>query len=411
MGEPIITKDGRFVQMFNKLVDIETGLSTDINSPNPIFVSEMYKSQFTLSYEHSLMESTDLFSKMRKLIYPLLGNEPNYIMEYEMKYGQSLLVENEHSTDTLQLIEEAWDFVKLKLVEQYPLLAEGIWDDVKGIAGKAWDKVKEAGAWVLNKGLPWFMEKLENFMLSPVGIGLDVALTAIGVGKLATGILWGILGIWKIYQLMTGKIKGAWAYIDIAVCFVGLIFSGAAKGLKTAFTSVGGNIAKMSPKFLGPLIEMLAGGAGKILSLLAKPFEWLASVFGTKAESLVSTAKRSLGKVFTDMKSTFNPTLQKASVNNPSLKSIVSKGIKQDITNPLKQVTKSMARQGAIKGAKVGTGFYALNKGIEYGADKYKNYSANKSNQEIGKVASAIPDDVIKQGIEGDMGNLLSQMN
>lgn len=411
MGEPNITRDGRFVQMFNKIVDVQTGVSTNIESPDPIFISEMYKTQFTLSYEHSLLESTDLFSKMRKLVYPLLGNEANYIMEYEMKYGQSLLVESEYSIDTKQLIEDAWDFVKLKLIEQYPLLSEGLWDDVKGMAGKAWDKVKEAGAWVINKGLPWFMEKLESFMLSPVGIGLDVALTAIGVGKIATGVLWGILGIWKIYQLMTGKIKGAWAYVDIAVCFVGLIFSGAAKGLKTAFSSVGGNIAKMSPKFLGPLIEMLAGGAGKILSLLAKPFEWLASVFGPKAESLVSTAKRSLGKVFTDMKSTFSPALQKASANNPSLKSIISKGIKQDITNPLKKVTKSMARQGAIKGAKVGAGFYALNKGIEYGGEKYKDYVSSKSNQEIGKVASSIPDDVIKQGIEGDMNNLLSQMD
>lgn len=422
MVEPEITKDGRFVQMFNKIVDLETGLYTDMESPNPIFICEMFRTQFSLSYKHSLIESTDLFSKMRKLIYPLLENNPNTIMEYEMKYGQSLLVESSFSIGTLQIIDEAWDFVKEKLFEQYPLLVEGLWDDIKSgaskawdktkeVAGKAWDKVKEAGTWVLTKGLPWFMEKLEHFMLSPVGIGLDIALTAIGVGKLATGIIWGILAIWKIYQLMSGKISGVWAYVDIAVCFVGLIFSGAAKALRTAFKSVGGNIAKMSPKFLTPLIEMFAGGASKILGLLAKPFEWLASIFGTKAVEMVSTAKRSVGKVFTDMKATFSPGLQKAAATNPSLKSVISKGIKQDITNPLRKVTSTMARKGAIKGAAVGGAFYGLNKGIEYGGEKYKNYASNKSSQEMGKLASSVSDDVIKQGVEDDMGSLLSQMS
>ena len=421
MVEPIITKDGRFVQMFNKIVDLETGLYTDIESPNPIFICEMFRTQFSLSYKHSLIESTDLFSKMRKLIYPLLENNANTIMEYEMKYGQSLLVESSFSVDTIQIIDEAWEFVKQKLFEQYPLLVEGLWDDIKSgaskawnktkeVAGAAWDKVKEAGTWVLTKGLPWFMEKLEKFMLSPVGIGLDVALTAIGVGKLATGIIWGILAIWKIYQLMSGKISGVWAYVDIAVCFVGLIFSGAAKSLRTAFTSVGGDIAKMSPKFLAPLMEMLAGGASKILGLLAKPFEWLASIFGAKATELVSTAKRSLGKVFTDMKATFSPGLQKAAASNPSLKSVISKGIKQDITNPLKNVTSTMARKGAVKGLKTGGAFYGLNKGIEYGTGKYQNYAANKANKEIGTVASAVPDEVIKKGVEDDMSALSSKM-
>ncbi len=421
MGEPIITKDGRYLQMFDRLVDLETGLSTDINTPNPIFVCEMFKNQFTLSYKHSLMESSDLFSKMRKLIYPLLDNQPTAIMEYELKYGYSLLLESSFSISRIQTIEEAWDFVKEKLFQKYPLLMEGLWDDIKSgasklwdktkqVAGAAWDKVKQAGSWVLSKGLPWFMEKLEHFMLSPVGIGLDVALTAIGVGKLATGIIWGILAIWKIYQLVTGKAKGVWAYIDIAVCFVGVIFSGAAKGLQVAFKAAGGNIAKMAPKVLGPLVQMLAGGATKILGLLAKPFEWLAGFFGTKAQSMVSTAKSSIGKVFTDMKATFSPGIQAATKANPSLANVVSKGIKQDITNPLRNVTSSMAQKGATKGLKVGGAFYGLNKAMEYGGEKYKNYAANKSKSEMSKLASAVPDDAIKQGVEADMGGLLSQM-
>ena len=110
------------------------------------------------------------------------------------------------------------------------------------------------------------------------------------------------------------------------------------------------------------------------------------------------------------MKATFSPGLQKAAATNPSLKSAISKGIKQDITNPLKNVTSSMARKGAIKGLKTGGAFYGLNKGIEYGTGKYQNYAANKANKEIGTVASAVPDEVIKKGVEDDMSALSSKM-
>jgi hypothetical protein len=111
------------------------------------------------------------------------------------------------------------------------------------------------------------------------------------------------------------------------------------------------------------------------------------------------------------MKATFSPGLQKAASSNPSLKSVISKGIKQDITNPLKKVTSTTARKAALKGGAVGGAFYGLNKGIEYGAGKYQTYAANKSSQEMGKLATSVSDDVIKQGVEDDMGSLLSQMS
>lgn len=433
MEELLISKDGRYVQMLGKMLDTHTNLHFDMDTPNPIFVCEMFKNEFLFSHKHKLYEGVDLFVKMKKLIYPLLESNQKNIMEYEVRYGNMILTESFNSIMTPQLINETWDFVKGKLFEEFPMLSEQLWDSIKSgasslwdktkevagkawdktkeVAGKAWDGIKSAASWVLDKGLPWFMEKVEKFMLSPVGIGLDIALTAIGVGKLATGIIWGILGVWKIYQLISGKISGVWAYIDIAVCFVGLIFSGAAKGLRVAAEAVGGNIAKLSPKFLGPLMEMLAGGAGKIVNLMAKPMEWLASIFGSKAQSMVSTAKSSITKVFTDMKATFSPALQKAAVANPSLKSVITKGISKDIVNPLKNVTGAMARKGATKGLAWGGGFYGLQKGMEHMADKRKDYAAKKQSEDLGKLASAIPDETIKQGIEDDLSALDAQMS
>ncbi len=110
------------------------------------------------------------------------------------------------------------------------------------------------------------------------------------------------------------------------------------------------------------------------------------------------------------MKATFSPGIQAATKANPSLANVVSKGIKQDITNPLRNVTSSMAQKGAIKGLKVGGAFYGLNKAMEYGGERYKDYATNKSKSEMSKLASAVPDEAIKQGVEADMGGLLSQM-
>jgi hypothetical protein len=424
-----ITRDGRYIQMFNKIVDLNTNLAIDIENPNPIMICEMYKNQFMFSQRHNLLEGVDLFVKMKKLIYPLLENNSHNIMEYEVRYGNSILLESTNPRLTQQYISESWDFVKLKIAEAHPIILEGLWDDIKTgagnvwnktkevagnvwdktkqVAGQAWEGIKSAASWVIDKGLPWFMEKLEKFMLSPIGIGLDVALTAIGVGKLATGIIWGVLTIWKIYQLATGKIpaNSVWSYIDIAICLVGVIFSGAAKGLKAAFEAAGGSIVKVGGKWLKPIAEMLGKGANTIINLLAKPIEWLAKLFGPTAEAMISTAKSKLTGVFTKMKSVFSPAIEKVGLGQ-SIKS----GVTKDIVNPLRNATGAMVRKGAIKGLKTGGAFYALNKGMEYGAEKYKNYATNKQSEDIGKIAQAIPDETIKQGLEQDFASLDSRM-
>ena len=414
-----ITRDGRYIQMFNKIVDLNTNLSIDIENPNPIMVCEMYKNQFMFSQRHNLLEGVDLFVKMKKHIYPLLENNSHNIMEYEVRYGNSILLESTNPRLTQQYISESWDFVKLKIAEAYPIILEGIWDSIKSgasslwdktkeVAGQAWQGIKDAASWVVSKGIPWFMEKLEKFMLSPIGIGLDVALTAIGVGKLATGIIWGILTIWKVYQLATGKIpaNSVWSYIDIAICLVGVIFSGAAKGLKAAFEAAGGSIVKVGGKWLKPIAEMLGKGANTIINLLAKPIEWLAKFFGPSAEAMISTAKSKLTGVFTKMQSIFSPAIEKAGLGQS-----IKTGVTNDIINPLKNVGTSQLKTAGIKGAKTAAGYTLLNKGIEKGAKAYAERKGVQDSGDMARLAQKIPTSTIVQGIEGDAQNLLAMMH
>ena len=154
-----ITGDGRYLQMMGKIVDLHTNFSTDIDSPNPIFVCEMYKNQFTLAHREGLFESTDLFKKMKELLYPMMGQNTSYIMEYEVRYGSKLIFESEDKLRTEQLISESWDFVKSKIYDQ-TIVIEGAWEDFKSgatnLANKAIDATKQAASWAINKGLPWF---------------------------------------------------------------------------------------------------------------------------------------------------------------------------------------------------------------------------------------------------------------
>ena len=80
-----VTSDGRYFQLENRVYDSITGLNTDIENPNAIFICEMFKNLFKYSSDNRLMERSDLFRKMKSLIYPFLQNDSNTIMEYEVR--------------------------------------------------------------------------------------------------------------------------------------------------------------------------------------------------------------------------------------------------------------------------------------------------------------------------------------
>jgi len=266
------------------------------------------------------------------------------------------------------------------------------------------------------------MEKIEHFMMSPVGIGLDVALTALGIGKLATGIVWGILFVWKVYQLLSGKTdsKSVWTYIDLAVCLAGVLFSGAAKGLKAAFKAAGGSVMKVGGKILQPIITVLSKGLGGIMNILIKPLEWIAKAFGPKAAGMISSFKSGVGKVLENMKNVFAPAAQKAGVQGAeTLTSLGKKFIQKDFTKPINAALKgkgpvstaTAVRKGLTWGGGTAVAMKGMEKGAQYFAGKNKGEDGSVASQEdLTKIASAIPDEQIKQGVEDDMANLLNKM-
>lgn len=417
-----ISSDKRYLQLEGQIVDLQTGIKFNVETSHPAVVCEMFKHQFTHNYKMKLMETNDLFFKMKQLIYPFISHDKDLVSEYEVRYGMNLIYENsdDFNYGTYRTIEESWDFVKSKMLEVFPItpteLLEGWLDDAWGAVkkGASWvgDKLKQAKDWILNKGLPWFFEKLEKFLLSPVGIGIDVALTAIGIGKVATSIIWGSLGVWKIYQLFTGKIKNdIWAYIDIAICLVGLVFTGgAAKGIKAGIGALGRDVSKIARSpILKPIVQLLGRGLNFIVNAILKPIEWLAKTFGGgKVQEMINVAKNKLSEVFKTLETSLKPSAQSGVVGT------LKKGVKSDIINPAKAALRDPAllKKGAIKGTKWGVGTYAAIKGVEKGAHWYGERQTAKQSEQAKQALTQLASNekVMQQTVSISLGDALKQM-
>jgi len=410
----LVSENKKWLYFEETLIDLEKGLRYNVNNMHPVVVCEFFKEHTLHNLKLGLNDKTQIFSNIKKLIYPLISFDPNIVLEYEVKYGMKLITENiQDSLLSLEiLVIESWDFVKNKLLEIFPIGKNFLNEQEKNVFQKALDatkkitssvisSVKEAASYVLKQGLPWFFDKLEKFLLNPVTIGADVALSMLGIGKVTSAILWGSLGIWKLYQLSIGKMPNTWlTYLDIGCCFLGLILTGAAvkpiKRFLNANRTAKWASIKKSP-ILAPLVKLIELGATGIKSLLLQPIKWLSNTLGLKSVSnVIQQAQNSLTSFSKNLNNLFREGVAAG-----------KKAIKTDITNPIRQLSKKSGQEIAkagLRGVQWGAGMGALTAGIEkYAADqveKQKQMSNQLLNPEImNSVGSTMRDEWAAAGL------------
>jgi len=187
-------------------------------------------------------------------------------------------------------------------------------------------------------GILWVLRKLRWFAFTYVGMALDAALIATGLGKIPLVVFWALIVILDIYELVSGdwgddhrgelgSIKGplfgegswnggnwsGWKYLMAVVDCVGLIFAGVAakaamiavKGFMSAAKSAAKSLAKdpmalvkLIPGALKETFIKMIKNIPKIPKLLADGFKWIIKNFPS-AKGIISTVQSKLSTFLT----------------------------------------------------------------------------------------------------------------
>ena len=285
----------------------------------------------------SLQEHT---SNPRKAMVALTNiflpeNTISILKEWEDNFGKKLLLINE-SVDSLIIesrINEAWDGAKIIIEGIFGDIWDGAkslgnkvvqgakWVGGKAVQGAKWvgGKIKQGFEWIKEKALAaWkcitgnfvecLMEGLRAAMLSVVGIAIETFLAVTGIGAPIPMILWGLMLVWDVYKMFSGKYESgeyAWSWFDVIIDIVGVATAGVGSAVLAAFRgtfkgvkSIGSIFAKGAKmggvvgKTLSTIGNTIKTFGSKILGALQSGAKWIAEKFGIKwLSNSVSKAK------------------------------------------------------------------------------------------------------------------------
>jgi hypothetical protein len=198
------------------------------------------------------------------------------------------------------------------------------------------DKLSDVGKYLWDKGLPSFFDKLRDFCYSPIGIGLDVALTVAipAAGKVVMSVVFGALLLWEIKELIE-KGPGWETILNVIFAAIGVLVPALSKSGKAAVGGAKslGAIPVASRGIIVKMIEMGKSMVGKIVRGAGKGAEWLAGLFGPGAKSWMSGILKSLESTLTKV---FNSVSGKLvgggeKLTKSRLSTGISKGIKTGV--------------------------------------------------------------------------------
>lgn len=404
-----------------------------------------------ISLQEHLSNPRRAIISLSEIFFP--GQQVMVISEWENHFGGNLLILNE-STDTLLLeskINQAWDGVSV--------IIEGLWDSIKSGASSAWEGVKSGAKWVgdkVSQGWDWIKEKAmsvwkcltNNFveclmegvrssLMSIVGISVEVFLSSTGVGAPIPMILWGLMLVWDIYKMFSGKYESGeyqWSWMDIVIDIVSMVTAGfatgalaglkaAGKGVKTAEAAIeigvkkGGTVGKI---FSG-LGKTISESFSKIMGGIRNSAKWVADKFGikwlgkwaSKAETvvadvakaapkkgvkasteLVKTGEKKLG-TFGKVKQGYNTAIDKTVGNLGKGKTVLG----SDLNKSLKTTLGTALPVGA------GLHLFGINPwtGQPYKSQEEKNQTelAQKDTEELEKNVSSLTTGTADYGASG----------
>lgn len=312
-----ISKNGRYMMLENVVYDAVKDRYANIDEISFSDLIDIIGENVNFMVQKLNSNISEISSFTRKNVYHVLeyfetDSKLSLMVEYETKFGSLLLTEN--TVDRKKVIEETWIWIKEKtqILEQTlnPFnkdfytssnwkkagqetlsaakdVATGVRTFVKDPVGTA----KKGIQWVKENGFPAMMEKIREGLSSGTGIAIQIFAQMTGVGNIGVGIIWGAMLLYDLWKVFTGK---DWNFLDILFDALGILSTGAAKGLKSAAQQVGvtgkggsaglkSGVAKLSksPQTAG-YMKTLSNGTSTIVSWLEKAGDWLSKNLGIK---------------------------------------------------------------------------------------------------------------------------------
>jgi hypothetical protein len=300
----LISKDKNFLYFDGKVANIATNNSVDLSLISITEIIDIFKSQSTSllrENNNNLIEINSIIRSIGHLINEDLNFEDKqfFLFELENKLSNNLLVES--IDNTILITEQAWDWIKDKAGKAWDTTKSGLKSGLKWVG----NKLSDVGKYLWTQGLPWFFDKLREFCYSPIGVGLDVALTVAlpAAGKVIMSVVWGALLIWEVKELID-KGPSFETIMNVIFAAIGVLVPALSKAGRLAIgTSKSlGALPKASRGIITKILNTGKGMIGKIISVAEKGAVWLASLFGSRAKSwmsgVLSSLKSSLTKSF-----------------------------------------------------------------------------------------------------------------
>jgi hypothetical protein len=388
-----ISHSCRYFTANGRIYDAVLDKSALIESVHPLFWLEFMRENSIASYKRKKLSESDLQSMLRKSVYTITEtfdsaeNKLKTLMEYEVKFGSSLIMESENPLVFEKSLNEGWNFLIENAVKNFPgfegvVITEGFWGDVwdgvtsvgskvVDVIGKGLDTVatgvKKAGAWLADntvvggwiasgykwlkeKGITWLMEGLRSAVYSPVGMGVEVFLTVTGVGAPIVMVVYGVLLLWDLSKMASGDPTFSWweVFFDI----LGIVTSGIGAAPARLAIKETGIMAKTAGKSLGETVQigakqggvigsflkklgtLLGKGVSGILGFVQQGAAWLGKNFGFKSlEKYVGSAKTYVDDLVKSINKVDN-VLPSAAVANKTVVNASEKAVAAELKKP-----------------------------------------------------------------------------
>lgn len=334
-----ISKNGRYMMLENVIYDKALNRSANINEICFSDLIDIVGENMTFLAQDVKADLTEISSFTRKNAYRVLecfdetDKKLSLMMEYEVKFGGSLLTES--VVNPKVIVAETWAWIK----EQALILEWDIWGGLKSAASWVGDKAKAVGRGVvdaaksvgrgvvnvakgvgnfiahpidsLKAGWDWVkthsfssvMESVRDALYSGIGTAVQLFLQFIPVvGNAIVGVIWGIYLIYDLYQ---GIVHGKWDIMNILFDVLGIVSAGAVKLLKVALKGVNvagkGMAATVETLAANPgtkgIMSTIASGFGKVLDIMKGGAKWLSEKLGlTWAVNLIGKAETFLSE-------------------------------------------------------------------------------------------------------------------